>query len=285
MACARLNPKARKAVEELAREIKNPVQPYAAVTLACWMDDLRANAALENHSLFLSWHYIDLGLEPGEGLEPGDPQPALEPGDDNETHGNVVQALKRAVVVLKGGDRSLYQDQGDGLRNGDAPGWRHSPAAPLRDKVFHFRRTPPQRCRRQPGGCAQRAGRGRPVRARKIQSARLLGLGLARLVRFIRRARRPRSALPGARAARTAERPAAGGGPRAAAPAARRRSGDAYRPVGAGKQRHRARLRLSRNHRDWEQKVLPAQQRLRGQGERARPAAARPRGPGGWRRC
>jgi hypothetical protein len=98
MAYSRLNPKAQKAVTDLAREIQTPGQPYDAVTVACWMDDLRKNdPTLPCHGLFLSWHFIDLGIEAG------DPEPSWEPGDDNETHGNVVQALKRALVVLKGG--------------------------------------------------------------------------------------------------------------------------------------------------------------------------------------
>ncbi len=97
MAYARLNPKAQKAVTELAREMVNPDQVYDAITLACWMDDLRKNSALPDYGRFLSWHFIDLGLDPG------DPQPSLVPGDDNDVHGNVVQALKRALVVLKGG--------------------------------------------------------------------------------------------------------------------------------------------------------------------------------------
>ena len=98
MAYGRLNPKAQKAVTDLAREIQTPGQPYDAVTVACWMDDLRKNdPGLPYHGLFLSWHFIDLGIEAG------DPEPSWEPGDDNETHGNVVQALKRALVVLKGG--------------------------------------------------------------------------------------------------------------------------------------------------------------------------------------
>jgi hypothetical protein len=92
-----LNPKARKAVTDLAREMVNPDQTYDAVTLSCWMDDLRKNERMPYHGMFLSWHYIDIGIDPG------DPQPSLEPGDDNEMHGNIVQALKRAVVVLKGG--------------------------------------------------------------------------------------------------------------------------------------------------------------------------------------
>jgi hypothetical protein len=97
MAYDRLNPKARKAVNQFARETVNPDQAYDAVTLACWMDDLRKKTAMPCHGLFLGWHFIDIGIDPG------DPQPSFEPGDDNDIHGNVVQALKRALVVLKGG--------------------------------------------------------------------------------------------------------------------------------------------------------------------------------------
>jgi hypothetical protein len=98
MAYGRLNPKAQKEVTDLAREIQTPAQSYDAVTIACWMDDLRKNdARMPYHGLFLSWHYIDLGIEMG------DPKPSWEPGDDNELHGNVVQALKRTLVVLRGG--------------------------------------------------------------------------------------------------------------------------------------------------------------------------------------
>jgi len=41
LAYSRLNPKAREAVTELAREMENPDQAYDAITLACWMDDLK----------------------------------------------------------------------------------------------------------------------------------------------------------------------------------------------------------------------------------------------------
>jgi len=97
MAYARLNPKAKEAVSELAKQVQNPEQPYDAITLACWMDDLRGNPAIPYHGMFLSWHYIDIGLDPG------DPPQPLEPGDDDAMHGDVVQALKRATAVLKGG--------------------------------------------------------------------------------------------------------------------------------------------------------------------------------------
>src|SRR5476651_1843262 len=82
MAWDRLNPKAQKAVTDLAHEMESPGHAYDAITLACWMDDLRKDTAMPYHGLFLSWHYIDLGIDPG------DPQPSLDPGDDNEVHGN-----------------------------------------------------------------------------------------------------------------------------------------------------------------------------------------------------
>jgi hypothetical protein len=98
IAQGRLNPRALAALNQLAAEVPTDHDPYDAITMACWMDDLRMNdPAMPDHGLFLSWHYIDLGLETG------DPMPSLEPGDDNEIRGNVVQALKRAIVVLQGG--------------------------------------------------------------------------------------------------------------------------------------------------------------------------------------
>ena len=98
IAGARLNPKAHQAVADLARQIPTPGQPYDSITMACWMDDLRrSDLALPEHGRFFTWHYIDLGIETG------DPLPSLVPGNDNDYQGNVVQALKRALVVLKGG--------------------------------------------------------------------------------------------------------------------------------------------------------------------------------------
>lgn len=97
IACDHLNAKARDTVNALAREVVNPEQAYDAISISCWMDDIRKNAAMPYHGEFLSWHYIDIGIVSG------DPRPSFEPGDDNEMRGDVVQALKRAVVVLKGG--------------------------------------------------------------------------------------------------------------------------------------------------------------------------------------
>ena len=95
---ARLNPQARGEVDAAARALSLPGRAYDAVTLSCWMDDLKKNELpLHDHGLFFTWHYIDLGAESG------DPAPALVPGDDNPFHGNAVQALLRAQVVLRGG--------------------------------------------------------------------------------------------------------------------------------------------------------------------------------------
>jgi hypothetical protein len=97
MAFARLNPKAQQAVTNLSHEMVNPGQAYDAITVACWMDDLRQKTDMPYHGMFLSWHYINIGIDAGDALPP------FEPGNDNETYGNVVQALKRAIAVLKGG--------------------------------------------------------------------------------------------------------------------------------------------------------------------------------------
>jgi hypothetical protein len=93
-----LNPKARAEAEALAPQMVGPVGSYDPITVACWMDDLRGHhPGLPYGGLFAPWHYIDLGIGPN------DPQPVLEPGQDNETSGNIVTALKRAMVVLQGG--------------------------------------------------------------------------------------------------------------------------------------------------------------------------------------
>jgi len=97
MAYDRLNPKARAAVDDLAAKMPSPERVYNPVTLACWMDDLRGNSPLPDRGRFLSWHYIDIGLDPG------DPVPSFDPADGTDVHGNVVQGLKRATAVLKGG--------------------------------------------------------------------------------------------------------------------------------------------------------------------------------------
>jgi hypothetical protein len=97
IACDHLNPKAREAVDGFAKEMSSPGEPYDAVSLACWMDDIRHDTTMPFYGMFLSWHYINIGIEPG------DPPVSFEPGTDTAEHGNVVQALKRALAVLKGG--------------------------------------------------------------------------------------------------------------------------------------------------------------------------------------
>jgi len=93
-----LNPKAKAAALELAPQVVGPGIAYNPVTIACWMDDLRDKQTLiPDHGLFFPWHYVDIGLAPG------DPQPVIEPGQDNETSGTIITALKRAMVVLQGG--------------------------------------------------------------------------------------------------------------------------------------------------------------------------------------
>ena len=97
IACAHLNAKTRAAVDQLAPRITRAAHPYDAITLACWMDDIRHDQSLADYGKFKSWHYIDIPIDSR------DPMPSFAPGTDNEVRGNAVQALKRALVVLKGG--------------------------------------------------------------------------------------------------------------------------------------------------------------------------------------
>jgi hypothetical protein len=98
IAYSQLDARTKQAVDELARELAAVGKPYDAITLSCWMDDLRNNdLPLPQHGLFYTWHYIDIGLDPA------DPRPSFQPGNDNPYNGNIVQALKRAYVVLAGG--------------------------------------------------------------------------------------------------------------------------------------------------------------------------------------
>jgi hypothetical protein len=99
-----LNAKAREAVDRLAPQMQNPDRIYDAITISCWMDDLKKNPAMPDHGKFLSWHYIDIPIDAR------DPMPSFEPGTDNDVHGNAVQALKRAMVVLKGGTDPYVKD-------------------------------------------------------------------------------------------------------------------------------------------------------------------------------
>ena len=97
VALERLNPKAKAEVARLAAEVPHAGDPYNSVTISLWMDEIRMDSRMADFGKFKSWHYIDIPIDDR------DPMPSFEPGGDNEEHGNVVQALKRAVVVLKGG--------------------------------------------------------------------------------------------------------------------------------------------------------------------------------------
>jgi len=105
IAYAHLNAKARAAVDHLAPQVERPAHPYDFITLACWMDDLRNDPTLADYGRFKSWHYIDLPIDPR------DPEPSFVPGTDNDIHGDAVQALKRALVVLEGGTDPYVRNQ------------------------------------------------------------------------------------------------------------------------------------------------------------------------------
>jgi hypothetical protein len=105
IAASHLNRDAAAELRRLAAELPHSGLPYNAITIACWMDDIRTDKAAPDYGLFKTWHYIDISIDPR------DPIPSFEPGNDNEQHGDAVQALKRAVVVLKGGTDPYIKDK------------------------------------------------------------------------------------------------------------------------------------------------------------------------------
>jgi hypothetical protein len=100
-----LNPAAKAEVERLAEQLPHSGASYNFITIVYWMDDIKSDQAVPDYGMFKSWHYIDLPIDASG------PMPSFEPGDDNEQHGNIVQALKRAVVVLKGGTDPYVKDK------------------------------------------------------------------------------------------------------------------------------------------------------------------------------
>jgi len=75
--------------------------------MACWMDDIKGNRDdVPFHGQFKPWHYIDIGIAPT------DPKPSFDvTNPTDESSGNIVQALKRAVAVVQGGTDPLITDK------------------------------------------------------------------------------------------------------------------------------------------------------------------------------
>lgn len=107
----RLDPKARAAVEKLCGQVEYPGETYTPVTISCWMDDIRTDdPKIPFTGKFKKWHFIVWGLKPEDAIPP------LEPGDDdNEKKGNIIQGLKRAEAVLRGGTDPFIPTQGHAL--------------------------------------------------------------------------------------------------------------------------------------------------------------------------
>ena len=105
IAYAHLNPKAKQAVDHLAAQLHSARGSYDAITLGCWMDDRRDDPTVPDDRRFRTWHYIDIPIDLNA------PKPPFDPGTDDAIHGNAVQALKRAVAVLKGGSDPYIKDQ------------------------------------------------------------------------------------------------------------------------------------------------------------------------------
>jgi hypothetical protein len=105
IAYAHLNPQAKQAVDQLAAQLHASRGAYDAITLGCWMDDIRDDPAVPDVRKFRTWHYIDIPIDLTA------PKPPFDPGTDTALHGNAVQGLKRALAVLKGGTDPYIPDK------------------------------------------------------------------------------------------------------------------------------------------------------------------------------
>src|ERR1700743_2827180 len=63
IACAHLNPKAKQAVDELAAQVRSSRGAYDAITIGCWMDNIRDAPAVPDDRKFRTWHYIDIPID------------------------------------------------------------------------------------------------------------------------------------------------------------------------------------------------------------------------------
>jgi hypothetical protein len=92
----RLNDKARARVDALASQITSNGAAYNAVTLACWMDDIKGRdfpSPLQGH--FKTWHYIDISCLTN------DPDVLAHPVTLTTTNGDVITVLNHCVDLIK----------------------------------------------------------------------------------------------------------------------------------------------------------------------------------------
>ena len=107
IAYGRLQPSVKAKLAVIAAQIQYPGRQYTASTMAVWMDDIRTpDPHVPFDGKFKPFHFIDLGMSPS------DPLPSLTvTNPTDEASGNVVQALKRATAVVRGGTDPLIPNK------------------------------------------------------------------------------------------------------------------------------------------------------------------------------
>lgn len=106
VAHSRLNPKAKAKLEQLAPSLVFKTHHYNAGNIAAWADNIKhADASVPHHGHFRHWHYIDLGCKPN------DPDLLGNPPTFGQVGGDVVNALKRCVKVVKGQSDPFIPDE------------------------------------------------------------------------------------------------------------------------------------------------------------------------------
>ena len=92
----RLNDKARARVDELAAQLKRNGEPYNAISIACWPDDIKGrDSDSPFQGKFKAWHYVDIGCDTN------DPDVLSNPPALTQTSGDVIQALNHCVNLIR----------------------------------------------------------------------------------------------------------------------------------------------------------------------------------------
>jgi hypothetical protein len=97
VAYQRLNPTAKARVDALTKTIRFCGKTYDGVTVAVWMDDIKADST---HDDMRVWHYADYPIFDGVPVDPN-----MKPGEEN-----AVARIKWAVETLRKGTGSDKHD-------------------------------------------------------------------------------------------------------------------------------------------------------------------------------
>jgi hypothetical protein len=101
----RLNPHARQKVDWASGQITLLGEHYNEINMATWADGIKHIKGDPFSAHYNNWHFIDLGLEPG------DPDPLKNPPPLTVKNGDIVTALNHCEAVMTGKSDPLIPNE------------------------------------------------------------------------------------------------------------------------------------------------------------------------------